>query len=61
MFPLESALLPGDELPLRIFEPRYGELVRDCMAAPEQVFGVVLIYSATRWMGARERCASATI
>ncbi|CAN5688501.1 LON peptidase substrate-binding domain-containing protein [soil metagenome] len=42
MFPLESALLPGDELPLRIFEPRYSALVRDCLAA-DQNFGVVLI------------------
>lgn len=42
MFPLESALLPGDELPLRIFEPRYSELVRDCLAG-DQNFGVVLI------------------
>lgn len=42
MFPLESALLPGDELPLRIFEPRYSALVRDCLAG-DQNFGVVLI------------------
>ena len=32
MFPLESVRLPGEELPLRIFEPRYGALVRDCLA-----------------------------
>ena len=32
MFPLQSALLPGETLPLRIFEPRYGQLVRDCLA-----------------------------
>lgn len=43
MFPLQSAALPGDTLPLRIFEPRYGALVRDCLAAPEPVFGVVMI------------------
>ena len=43
MFPLESAQLPGDTLPLRIFEPRYARLVRDCLAADEPVFGVVLI------------------
>ncbi|MGZ8814509.1 MAG: LON peptidase substrate-binding domain-containing protein, partial [Mycobacterium sp.] len=23
MFPLQVAMLPGEELPLRIFEPRY--------------------------------------
>lgn len=43
MFPLQSALLPGDALPLRIFEPRYADLVRDCLAAPEPAFGVVMI------------------
>ena len=31
MFPLESVRLPGEDLPLRIFEPRYGALVRDCL------------------------------
>lgn len=50
MFPLESVRLPGDDLPLRIFEPRYGELVQDCLGAPEPVFGVVLI-SAGREVG----------
>jgi Lon protease-like protein len=43
MFPLEVAMLPGEELPLRIFEPRYVELVQACLAAEDPVFGVVLI------------------
>lgn len=43
MFPLQSALLPGERLPLRIFEPRYSSLVADCLAADTPVFGVVLI------------------
>lgn len=43
MFPLQSALLPGDTLPLRIFEPRYSQLVADCLAGPDPAFGVVLI------------------
>ncbi|MGB9307180.1 MAG: LON peptidase substrate-binding domain-containing protein [Mycobacterium sp.] len=42
MFPLESALLPDQYLPLRIFEPRYGALVRHCVDSGEP-FGVVLI------------------
>jgi uncharacterized protein len=42
MFPLESALLPDEDLPLRIFEPRYSRLVADCLVG-EPVFGVVLI------------------
>jgi Lon protease-like protein len=43
MFPLEVAMLPGEELPLRIFEPRYSALVQDCLAADDPAFGVVLI------------------
>lgn len=43
MFPLGSAILPGQKLPLHVFEPRYRELVHDCLAAPEPRFGVVLI------------------
>lgn len=43
MFPLQSALLPGEVLPLRIFEPRYAQLVQDCMAMSDPAFGVVLI------------------
>ena len=33
MFPLEMAMLPGEDLPLRIFEPRYTALVRHCLAS----------------------------
>ncbi len=43
MFPLEVAMLPGEELPLRIFEPRYSALVQSCLAAEDPAFGVVLI------------------
>ena len=43
MFPLEVAMLPGEELPLRIFEPRYTALVSDCLATDDPAFGVVLI------------------
>lgn len=43
MFPLGMMVLPGTLLPLRVFEPRYRALVRDCMAAPTPEFGVVLI------------------
>jgi Lon protease-like protein len=43
MFPLGTVLVPGMVLPLHVFEPRYQELVRDCLAAPEPEFGVVLI------------------
>jgi Lon protease-like protein len=43
MFPLGSVLLPGGVLPLHVFEPRYRQLVQDCMAAEHHEFGVVLI------------------
>ncbi|MBI4884201.1 MAG: LON peptidase substrate-binding domain-containing protein [Actinobacteria bacterium] len=43
MFPLGSVLFPGGALPLHVFEPRYQALVRDCIAAPDHEFGVVLI------------------
>lgn len=43
MFPLGTVLLPGAVLPLHIFEPRYQQLVRDCLEAPQHEFGVVLI------------------
>ena len=43
MFPLEVAMLPGEELPLRVFEPRYTAMVSDCLATDDPAFGVVLI------------------
>ena len=32
MFPLGTVLLPGGVLPLHVFEPRYRQLVIDCLA-----------------------------
>lgn len=42
LFPLNVVLFPGMPLPLRIFEPRYHAMLRDCEAAGRG-FGVVLI------------------
>jgi Lon protease-like protein len=42
LFPLRAVLFPGGLLPLRIFEPRYVDMVRQCLRADEP-FGVVLI------------------
>ena len=42
MFPLGSALVPFQLLPLQVFEPRYRRLVEDCLAGDAR-FGVVLI------------------
>ena len=40
LFPLELVLLPGTPLPLHIFEPRYKEMIRECLAESAP-FGVV--------------------
>lgn len=42
MFPLGSVLVPSAGLPLHVFEPRYQEMVHDCLEADGE-FGVVLI------------------
>src|ERR1700746_2410529 len=40
LFPLEVVLLPGTPLPLHIFEPRYKEMIGECLAN-EAPFGVI--------------------
>jgi Lon protease-like protein len=35
LFPLGIVLLPGEVLPLHVFEPRYRDLVARCVAGPE--------------------------
>ena len=42
LFPLNTVLFPGGPLPLRIFEPRYVGMVRDCVK-DDAPFGVLLI------------------
>jgi len=42
LFPLHTVLFPGGTLPLRIFEPRYLDMVSQCMKAGHG-FGVILI------------------
>lgn len=55
MFPLESAVLPNQDLPLRIFEPRYAALVRHCVDTGDP-FGVVLISRGREVGGGDTRC-----
>ncbi len=43
LFPLGSLVFPGGPLPLRIFEPRYVNLVKRCMQT-DSGFGVVLLF-----------------
>jgi Lon protease-like protein len=40
IFPLELVLLPGVPLPLHIFEPRYKEMIAECLEK-KKPFGVV--------------------
>lgn len=42
LFPLQTVLFPAGPLPLRIFEPRYVDMIGRCMKAGTG-FGVVLI------------------
>jgi uncharacterized protein len=46
LFPLHTVLFPGQVLPLHIFEPRYRQMIGECLqhSAP---FGVVLIKKGT--------------
>jgi len=50
IFPLDLVLFPRQELPLRIFEPRYKQLVDDCMLSDGQ-FGVCLVDSSNQIRG----------
>lgn len=43
LFPLKTVLLPGNTLSLKIFEPRYIDMIANCMRE-ESNFGVILIY-----------------
>ncbi|MDH5446179.1 MAG: LON peptidase substrate-binding domain-containing protein [Gammaproteobacteria bacterium] len=42
LFPLNTVLFPGGVLPLRIFEPRYLDMVSNCLRT-ETAIGVILI------------------
>ena len=46
LFPLDTVLVPGGVLPLRIFEPRYLDMVREC-ARDDRPFGVCLLLPGT--------------
>jgi Lon protease-like protein len=41
LFPLGLVLLPGERAPLHVFEPRYKELIGECMEH-DRPFGIVL-------------------
>src|SRR4051812_35020912 len=60
MFPLGTVLLPGQFLPLHVFEPRYRTLVHDCMKGTPE-FGVVLIERGSEVGGGDTRVDIGTI
>ncbi len=43
LFPLKTVLLPGNTLELKIFEPRYLDMIATCMRE-DGLFGVILIH-----------------
>ncbi len=45
IFPLPLVLFPGTPQPLHVFEPRYRDLLRDCLAG-DQRFGLSLLHPA---------------
>lgn len=57
MFPLGSAFLPGELVPLRVFEPRYVQMMRDLLARDIETmtFGSVLIERGTEVGGGDQR------
>ena len=62
MFPLGNVVLPGEMVPLHVFEPRYRRLVLDCLAIPEgrPEFGVALIERGSEVGGGDDRTSVAT-
>jgi Lon protease-like protein len=58
LFPLPIVLVPTERIPLHIFEPRYKELIGDCIELGEE-FGLVLATGdgAVHEIGTRARVA----
>jgi Lon protease-like protein len=57
LFPLGIVLLPTERVPLHIFEPRYRELLRECIDE-EREFGLVFVEDELlRSVGTRARVA----
>lgn len=60
IFPLRSVLFPGGALPLRIFEPRYLDMISNCMKDGNR-FGVCLIREGEESGEAAEPCSTGTL
>ncbi len=62
MFPLGKVLVPGEALPLHVFEPRYRQLVIDLLGADDPPeFGVVLIERGWEVGGGDQRTDVGTV
>lgn len=59
MFPLGTVLFPGEALPLRVFEPRFQQLVDEVLVADEP-FGIVLIERGSEVGGGDQRYSVGT-
>jgi Lon protease-like protein len=60
LFPLHTVLFPGGPLQLRIFEPRYLDMVSRCMRE-DSGFGVALIISGSEAGGAAQTVEIGTL
>lgn len=60
LFPLNVVLFPGGRLPLRIFEPRYLDMVTNCIKT-DMTFGVVCVVSNDESLEARSELAFSSI
>ncbi len=59
MFPLSAVLFPQATMPLHVFEPRYRQLMHDCLEGDPR-FGVVLIERGSEVGGGDQRAALGT-
>jgi Lon protease-like protein len=60
MFPLSVVLYPHTGIPLQVFEPRYVELLTDCLEGARE-FGVVLISRGSEVGGGDQRVDVGTV
>lgn len=44
----DSLLLPGGQISQKVFEPRYINMVQDCLAAQDRLIGVCIVDSANK-------------
>ncbi len=59
MFPLSTVLFPHGLLPLHVFEPRYRQMMKDCLDG-DRTFGVVLISRGSEVGGGERRVSVGT-